>query len=59
MSDPNASRKMIERIQQLWDELDKMNPRSVEYETTMGKIRDLVAKYRAHVEASENPKGSK
>ena len=46
-----ASEK-LERIHQLWKELERMKPDTSESEALMEKIRVLSAEYRALIDAS-------
>jgi hypothetical protein len=49
----------LQRIQQLWIELERMKPKTREYEVLMERIRTLSAEYRALIDAPKKPRGSK
>jgi hypothetical protein len=50
---------VLERIQQLWNTLERTNPNTSEYEEIMTKIRALSDEYQALIDAPKKPKGSK
>lgn len=49
----------LERIRQLWKELERMKPNTSEAEALMEKIRALSAEYQALIDAPQKPKESK
>jgi hypothetical protein len=53
-----ASQK-LERIHQLWKELQRMEPNTGEAEAVIEKIRTLSAEYQALVGAPKKPKKAK
>jgi DNA repair ATPase RecN len=56
-----ASEKVerIERIHQLWKELERMKPNTSEAEALMEKNRALSAEYQALIDAPQRLKASK
>ena len=53
-----ASEK-LERIHQLWKELERMGPNTSEAEAVMKKIRALSVEYQALVDAPKKPEKPK
>lgn len=53
-----ASEK-LERIHQLWKELERMEPDTSESEALMAKIRALSAEYQALTDAPKKAKAAK
>jgi hypothetical protein len=49
----------LQRIQQLWKDLEQMKPKTYEYEELMEKIRVLSAEYLALIDAPKKPRESK
>ena len=47
------------RIEQLWKELERMKPKTLEYEELMQRIRVLSAEYPALIDAPKKPRESK
>jgi hypothetical protein len=47
MDDPKAAREKLQRIRQLWLQLDQMEEDSPEYEILAQKIRALSTEYKA------------
>ena len=45
----------LQRIQQLWKELERTKPNTSEYEALMKKIRVLSAEYQALIDAPKKP----
>lgn len=45
----------LERIQELWRELQLMKPKTIEYEQLMERIRVLSAEYVALIDVPKNP----
>lgn len=48
----------LERIRQLWNELERAKPNTAEYEALMEKIRLLSAQYQGLIDAPKKPRGS-
>jgi hypothetical protein len=46
----------LERIQQLWRELERLKPNTVEYERLIEKIRILSAEYVALIDVPRKPR---
>jgi predicted nucleic acid-binding Zn-ribbon protein len=46
----------LERIQQLWKELERLKPNTIEYERLVEKIRALSAEYVALIDAPKKPR---
>jgi hypothetical protein len=53
-----ASQK-LERIHQLWKELERMEPNTSEYEALMEKIRALSAEYQSLMDTPKKRAASK
>jgi hypothetical protein len=51
--------KKLDRIHQLWKELERMDPNTSEAEALMKKIRALSAEYEALTHATQRRKASK
>jgi hypothetical protein len=51
--------KKLDRIHQLWKELERMDPNTSEAEALMKKIRALSAEYEALTHATQRWKASK
>jgi hypothetical protein len=49
----------LERIQQLWRELERMKPNTVEYDQLIEKIRVLSAEYTAFIDVLKKSGKSK
>ena len=49
----------LQRIRQLWNELERTKPETAEYKALMEKIRVLSAEYRALIDASKKHGESK
>jgi hypothetical protein len=56
---PSQAPQKLERIYQLWKELERMEPNTSESEAVMKKIRALSAEYQALIDAPQKPKASK
>jgi hypothetical protein len=50
---------VLQRIRQLWDELEQTKPNTAEYEALMERIRVLSAQYQALIDAPKKPRESK
>ena len=49
----------LQRIQQMWKELERMGPKTPEYEALIVKIRVLSAEYLALIDTPKKPRESK
>ncbi len=58
MNDPNAARDKLERIKQLWSELEQTAEESPEHNNLIEKIRALSAEYRKLSGAKAKPERS-
>ena len=50
---------ILQRIQQLWEELEQTKPKTREYEALIEKIRILSSEYLALIDTPKNPRKSK
>lgn len=55
----DTASKKLERIHQLWRELERMKLNTAESEALMKKIRALSAEYETFTDAPQKPKASK
>jgi hypothetical protein len=46
----------VQRIEQLWKDLERMKPKTLEYEELMERIRVLSAEYLALIDAPKKPR---
>ena len=59
MSETNGILNKLQRIRELWIELERTKPNNPEYEKLMDKIRVLSSEYLALIEPSNVPPKSK
>ena len=59
MTETNVAVEKLQRIQELWRELGRMESSAPGYESLLKKIRVLSAEYQELVDAARKPKGSK
>jgi hypothetical protein len=59
MNETKVAIEKLQRIQELWRELGRMESSAPGYETLLKKIRILSAEYQKHVDAAKKPSGSK
>jgi hypothetical protein len=46
----------LQRIQQLWEELEQTKPKTSEYDALLNRIRVLSDEYRALIDAPKKPR---